>query len=363
MVGQDGPVGDRPRDRARVIVVGAGLAGLVAARELAGGHGEDGHGTDDQPPGDVTVDVPVDVTVFDKGRSPGGRLATRRIGDATLDHGAQFFTVRGASLAARVERWRDRGLVDIWCHGFDGDGDGHPRYVAPAGMTSLAKDLAAGLDVRCGHLVFGVRRADVDRHGPDGPRWRVVIDDGTEHPADAVVLTCPLPQSFSLLFEAGVEVPDELFGGDYDRTLALLAVLDAASAVPPPGGLQAHQLRGTPWAFVGDNHAKGVSRVPALTLHATAEWSEAHWDDPIDEVHRRMLDAAAPFVGTAQVVASQVKRWRFATPRQPWSEPCWTDASGTLVLAGDAFRGPKIEGAHDSGRAAAAQLRSVLVSR
>lgn len=344
-------VGDRARDRARVIVVGAGLAGLVAARELV----------------DAPVEVPVDVTVFDKGRSPGGRLATRRIGDATLDHGAQFFTVRGEALAGRVEHWRQRGLVDVWCHGFDGDGDGHPRYVAPAGMTSLAKDLAAGLDVRCGHLVFGVRRGDGDGERPDGPggspRWRVVIDDGTEHPADAVVLTCPLPQSFSLLFEAGVEVPDELFGGDYDRTLALLAVLDAGSAVAPPGGLQAHQLAGTPWAFVGDNHAKGVSRVPALTLHATAEWSEAHWDDPADEVHRRMLDAAAPFVGTARVVASQVKRWRFATPRQPWPEPCWTDASGTLVLAGDAFRGPKIEGAHDSGRAAAAQLRSVLVSR
>lgn len=58
----------------RIVIVGAGLSGLVAARSLAAS----GH----------------DVSVLDKGRGVGGRLATRRIGDAVLDHGAQFFTVR-----------------------------------------------------------------------------------------------------------------------------------------------------------------------------------------------------------------------------------------------------------------------------
>jgi len=54
----------------RVVVIGAGLAGLMSAQQLQ----ESGH----------------DVVVLDKGKSPGGRLATRRIGDATLDHGAQL---------------------------------------------------------------------------------------------------------------------------------------------------------------------------------------------------------------------------------------------------------------------------------
>ena len=62
----------------RVAIVGAGLAGLMAGRTLA----EAGH----------------EVVLLDKGRSPGGRLATRRIGEATLDHGAQFFTVRSEAV-------------------------------------------------------------------------------------------------------------------------------------------------------------------------------------------------------------------------------------------------------------------------
>ena len=69
----------------RVAIIGAGLAGLIAGRELFRGG--------------------ADVIVFDKGRSPGGRLATRRIGGATLDHGAQFFTVRSPAFAAQVADW------------------------------------------------------------------------------------------------------------------------------------------------------------------------------------------------------------------------------------------------------------------
>lgn len=315
----------------RVVVVGAGLSGLVAARDLvAAGH---------------------EVTVFDKGRSPGGRLATRRIGAATFDHGAQFFTVRGAAFAAQVDDWRARGLVEVWCDGFviDPDqpaaADGHPRYVAGHGMTALAKDLAAGLDVRCDHLVFAVRRG-----------WEVVIDDGEVHPADAVIITCPLPQTFSLLFEVGVELPMRLFGDDYDRTIALLAVLDGPSAVPAPGGVQAPALTGTPFSFIGDNQAKGVSAVPAVTFHASPEWSLEHWDHDHDDVHELLRQAAVPWLGGARIVESQLKRWRFATPRQVWPEPCWVAPEASLVLAGDVFAGPKVEGAYDSGRAAAAAL-------
>ena len=313
----------------RIAVVGAGLSGLAAGRALT----RAGH----------------DVVVFDKGRAPGGRLATRRIGGATFDHGAQFFTVRNAALSAQVDDWIARDLVWVWCHGFGTEPDGHPRYVAHRGMTSLAKDLAHGLDVRCNHLVFTVRP------DPTGG-WVVTIDDGTRHHLDAVIVTSPVPQTFSLLFEAGVELPMELFGADYERTIALLAVLDAPSAVPEPGGLQSDRLHGTCLSFVADNQRKGVSAVPALTLHATTAWSEHHWDDDRDAVAAELLRAAAPFAGAAAIVDHQVKRWRFATPRRIWPDACWVDETGSLVLAGDSFAGPRVEGAYESGLAAAAAL-------
>ena len=315
----------------RIVVVGAGLAGLTAARSLdSSGH---------------------DILVLDKGRSPGGRMATRRIGRATFDHGAQFFTVRGDEFGAQVAAWETEGVARVWCHGFTPDGDGYPRYIGTRGMNAIAKHMAVGLDVHCGALAFAIRRAVGVSHG-----WEVVVDDGTVHPADAVVSTCPLAQTFSLLFEAGVDFPRELVADDYDRTIALLAVLDRPSAVPPPGGVQ---LAEGVFSFVADNAAKGISAVPAVTLHAAPGWSEQHWDDDRAAVHEALLEAARPWFGTARVVDSQVKRWRFATPCTPWPDPCWIAPEGSLVVAGDAFAGPKIEGAYNSGLAAATALATV----
>lgn len=310
-----------------VVVVGAGLAGLVAARTL---HAE-GHR----------------VTVLDKGRSPGGRLATRRIGAATLDHGAQFFTVRDDRFGSMVAAWAADGLVAEWCRGFTPAGDGYPRFAVPAGMNALAKHLAAGLDVRCRQLVFAVR----DRPGG----WDVGLDDGTAIAADAVVVTTPVPQSQAVLISAGVELPAGLRTLDYDRTLALLVVLDGPTAVPAPGGVQSPDAL---WSFVGDNQAKGVSAVPALTLHAAPDWSGEHWDDDPAATLATLVAAAQPWFGGSAVVEAQLKRWRFATPRTTWHQPCYVadDTDAPVVLAGDAFAGPRVEGAALSGLAAARAL-------
>jgi predicted NAD/FAD-dependent oxidoreductase len=309
----------------RVVIIGAGLAGLVAGRQL--------------------VAAGAEVALLDKGRSPGGRLATRRIGDATLDHGAQFFTARTPAFGAQVADWQERGLVHVWNRGFHGD-DGHDRYVASNGMNSLAKDLAAGMDVSCSTMVFAVRPSD------DGA-WSVVVDDGTTRPADAVIVTCPLPQAFALLIDSGVELDETLFRTEYDRTIGLLTRLDGPGALPDSGGVQHGD---DIFGFIGDNAAKGVSAVPALTFHANPQWSEEHWDDDNDALLDALEAAALPWLGDATIVERQLKKWRLATPRSIWPDPCWTTADGRIVVAGDAFAGPRMEGAHNSGLAAAHSL-------
>lgn len=309
----------------RIIVVGAGLSGLMAARQLvASGH---------------------QVTVFDKGRGVGGRLATRRIDAATLDHGAQFFTVRSEEFATHVNEWVAAGVAHEWCKGFANE-DGHPRYVGSRGMSGIAKHLAEGLDVRLEKLVFSL-----EQHNDC---ITVITDDGQRHDCDAVLLTAPLPQSFSLLFGAGIEMPAELRTIDYDRTLGLLAVLDSPHHhVPSPGGLQ---FPDDVFSFIGDNSAKGISQAPALTFHANPQWSLQYFDDDLETIHSLLLDAARPWLGEATVVESQPKKWRFATPQKSWPDPCWVAPGGRIVLAGDVFAGPKMEGAALSGLAAAAQL-------
>jgi renalase len=306
----------------RVVVVGAGLAGLSCARRLT----DAGHR----------------VTVVDKGRSVGGRMATRRIGEATLDTGAQFFTARSDEMRALVDELCAAGAAAEWHRGLGDAADGHPRYRGVPSMNAIAKHLAAPLDdVRCSTMVFSIEPGTVR------------IDDGTSITADAVVVTSPVWQSVALLLPGGIELPSELVEAGYWPTLALLAVLDGSSSVPMPGIVQDAD---STFATVVDNAAKGVSKVPALTMHLRDELSEARWDDDPAAVHADLLAAAQPWFGEAEVVDSQLKRWRFATPKSTWPEPFLAVGDGSIVLAGDAFAGPKVEGAVLSGLAAAQHL-------
>jgi hypothetical protein len=72
----------------------------------------------------------------------------------------------------------------------------------------------------------------------------------------------------------------------------------------------------------------------------------AHWQG--------IMAAAAEWIGDVKIVEAQHKRWRMATPQTIWPQRLW--ASERLVFAGDAFGGPRIEGAVLSGRAAARHL-------
>lgn len=327
--------------RPTVLVVGAGLAGLTAAGRLsAAGH---------------------DVVVVDKGRAPGGRLATRRIGRAVLDHGAQFFTVREADLRARTDDWLARGVVTEWCRGFDAEPDGFPRYVAPAGMASLARDLAADLDVRTGLPVEAVV--------PTAGGYALTFAGGAAEPLEgaAVVVTPPVPQSLELLAAGGVtpraEVADGLAGIRYHRVLALLVRVDRDPGLPGPGAVQAPD--DPTFSFIADNRSKGLSPEPALTFHTSHELSARWWDRRDDALRRDLLTAAGPWLGAARAQEVQLKRWRYAGPVEPWPERAVLAAerTGPLVLAGDAFGGPKVEGAFRSGLAAADLVAERLADR
>ena len=316
---------------AKTIILGAGLAGLSAARQLrAHGH---------------------DVAITDKGRGVGGRLATRRMGDARLDHGAQFFTTRGQVFTDTVAEAIEAGAVAEWCRGF-AEQDGYPRYRGATGMTSLAKWLATDIDMNLGIEVDRIEMADgqVRFMGPEG--------DVLAQASQAVV-TAPIPQMLNLFdrgnVHASAELDDALRATSYFATLALLAVVDGEPNIDEPGGMQ---LDSGPFTFIADNKRKGISPVRALTFHAEHDYSLRRFDDDPQQVHAELLEQAAPWLGAATVVDSQLKKWRYAGPVTPLPEPTYLieSAGARIALAGDAFAGPKVEGAFNSGYAAANAL-------
>jgi renalase len=330
-------VNNNPNHRS-CIIVGAGISGLLAASTLQ----REGW----------------DVTVLDKSRGVGGRMATRRVGEGNFDHGAQFFTVRDERFAGLVEGWLTAGVASEWTRGFvDAEGrpneDGHPRYRGTEGMTSIPKHISRGLDVRTAERVVKVDDSD------DG--WEVVCESGSRVAGNALVLAAPVPQALELDSSGSYRLPDDarrrLEAVSYDPCLALMVLLDGPTGVPEPGGMQ---IKCEPLDWICDNRCKGISEAPAITVHAGPEWSRSHFEDDETEVTDSMISLAGDWLGTylaPAVVATSLARWRYSWVTNPHPEPCLVASEDPpLVFCGDAFGQPKVEGAALSGLAAADRL-------
>ncbi|MEY4630736.1 MAG: hypothetical protein RIQ81_856 [Pseudomonadota bacterium] len=339
-----------------VAIVGAGLSGLSAAVHL-------------EP---VLRAAGKQIVLLDKGRAPGGRLATRRIEGHVFDHGAQFFTVRSEEFRAQVETWNRAGIVEEWCRGFPGGGsadpgdsvgfsDGHPRYFCPRGMTALAKDLAARLPagaLRLDQRVSAIRSID--------GLWSIDCEGDGSLAARQVLVTVPVVQAVPLFKDAAISNACEKHAASigFDPCLALMLVIDpdiAAAVFPAPG---ARRYDGEVLSWGADNHRKGVSPLPGgITLHASPAFSLQHFDADPATVTRMMLDASGL---PAKVLPAiwQLKKWRYATPIHPVMDGFVTlDPGRSLHLAGDAFSGARIEGAWVSGHAAAQFVAAAIVGR
>ena len=164
----------------RIAIIGAGLAGVTAGRELS---------TD------------FEVQVFEKSRGPGGRMASRRVEPYSFNHCAQFFTARSKEFAALVKSAQDCGVVTEWTPRLitlDPNAEPfkrswfEPHYVGAPGMNSLAKFLATDLRVS--------RQCQIDEVARVDESWFLIDNSGAEYgPFDWVISSAPVSQTQSLL--------------------------------------------------------------------------------------------------------------------------------------------------------------------
>lgn len=324
-----------------VAIIGAGLSGLIAARTL--------------------INAGKRVQVFDKGASVGGRLATRRVGGGLADHGAQFFTVRDAAFREYVEEWLADGLVFEWSRGWsDGSSkdanDGHPRYAVHGGMNALAKHLAKGLSIKTNAQIASVSRIEGG--------WRLTDQMGATTDARAVILTPPVPQSLALCEKGGVTLPQDaqeaLSNISYQPCVAAMMVVEGEIRLPAPGVLQRPDAD---LYWIGDNQRKGISSVPIITVQASGAYSQQLYDLHDDDVTERFKADLSTILGDITYKEVQIKRWRYSQPNDTYPErtlradvPLQNGETAPLLFAGDAFGGPRVEGAFLSGLAAGEKI-------
>ena len=308
----------------KIIIIGAGISGCSCAHALA----LTGH----------------QVTLVEKGRGVGGRMATRRMDGARIDHGAQFFTTRDARLQKLNRQWIEEERVVEWYDKVPGCPDipSDMRYRGSRGMTGPAKSLTKDCSLA---LNFFAEKIERNR------RWQVTERGGEERvlEADHLVITIPSLQMLELFgrsnLDLGSSVMSRLEAIRHTRCLAILGILDRPSRLQFPGALT-HPCKHVDW--LSDNQGKGISERPAITLHASAEFSEQYWDVSDTEWGNQLLGPAGEVL-EAQVVSWVSHRWGFAKPLVTFGESHYHLPEIGLTLAGDSFGGERVERAAISG--------------
>jgi len=320
-----------------VAIVGAGVSGLNCAKTL------------------LAADLA--VTVFEKSRGLGGRVATRRLEPGgRFDHGAQYFTARDELFRAQVDQWCTNEMASLWQgrivslnHGNCSDlPENQDRYVGVPTMNAIAKSLAAGLDVRTNVTVESLRRSDSN--------WYIEDTSGTCHgPYAALISTAPPPQTQSLVGSFSPAISERITKVTMAPCWAVMVQLHEPLVVP----FDAAFVNDSALSWVARNSSKpGRSIAESWVLHASASWSRGHLDESADDIALALIEEfwEATRVTPQAPAMLLAHRWRYALPEEPLSKRYVLDWDCKLGVCGDWCGGPRVEGAYLSGLALAEAL-------
>jgi hypothetical protein len=310
----------------KVIVVGAGLAGVACAREL--------------------IDAGHDVEVRERAKAVGGRMAAPRIEGRRVDIGASYFTASDPDFVGQVEDWCSRGLAHRWTDRFpelteQGRHELAPgpwRYATAGGLRSLVDDLAPS-KVRLEHLVSRVQ---------PGP----LVDD---EPADAVVLAMPDPQAERILAPDLTEVRAQVASRKWEPVIALAANFNRRTWDPLDGAfINDHPVL----RWVADDGRRRGDDAPVLVAHSTSEFAAGFLARPA-AAGPDMADALDRLLGCGRPRSVHIHRWSFARPAEPRQDNHFFGAE-RIGLAGDGWGSPRVETAWLSGRALGRRIAQEL---
>ena len=104
----------------KIAIIGSGISGLAAAR---------------------TLNKIADITIFEKSRGIGGRIATRRANPFTFDHGAQYFLVKNADFKSFVSPYIKSGVVKRWDAYFKEFDEGKFKNISAAAAVDVFQSI------------------------------------------------------------------------------------------------------------------------------------------------------------------------------------------------------------------------------
>lgn len=284
-----------------VIIIGAGLTGLTLGRCLQNKNKA--------------------FVVLEKSAGLGGRVATRRVDELGLDHGAAFLN----SSPLMLSHLRATNL-DFQQHA--------QGIIIEGGMNRLPKALAQNLPI--------LKNQKVEKITRKSKLWELETETGELFQCQKLVLTAPAPQALELLSKNKLlsESSEQLHELTYTKALVFIMSLEEI-----PMDLRSFEFEDHEFLFMRERHLhpRGVIIDVSPTL------SEKMFEEDEELIKQELLKiyARSP-LNACRVKSVQLKKWRYSRPMAQFPA-AYIEVAPSLFLAGDSFGSPCIS-AHSLAR-------------
>ncbi len=319
------------------------MAGLVAGEKLA----KAGH----------------NVTIIEKSRKLGGRLASRRINGLPMDYGLSHFTVRSKKFDSFVNELTEKGLVKKWAdefslydrsalHKVNPNNDPDDYYTGATGMQEIAERLSRWVDIKSEEKAGGLTYIGPDRTSKRS--WMINLTDISVFECDAVILATPAPQAYGILQTSQDETPvrriirhiDEVH---YKANFSMLATYK--HDIPDWKGIECEHSY---IEWIGNESSKRENaEVCGLAIRSNHDFYREHINSDKEEVKELLLKEAANIAGPWIERAEEtfLYDWKYGEAIKPIDEFFMElEMEGApLSLIGDYFGGTSLEDAYLSG--------------
>lgn len=324
-----------------VAIIGAGFSGCVLA-EILSPH--------------------VNLTLFEKSRGAGGRMASKISEDFSFDYGAQFFTVRNPAFDTFIQPYLEAKIIKRWDPIFVEMNqaniitkrdwkDSHPHYVATPGMNAWCREIATHHTLLC--------ETEITELIEHKESWSLRAANGQRFDNfDWVISTCPVAQSRQLL-------PPTF---SHQQALQQIQMLPCFTLMlglkaMPNISWQAALIHESCLSWVSCNHSKPDRSIkPSLTCHARNSWAESNLEAPLKVVEHNMLEECLSILPLTRedIAISRFHRWRYANINKQDNALCYFDKTLKLGACGDWCIQGRVEAAFNSAKSMADRLLNVI---
>jgi len=314
----------------KIAIIGAGISGLTVAKELSELN---------------------EVTVFDKARGVGGRMATKRIDDYHFDHGAQFFTAKSQEFKDFCNRAKNDKIIEEWNidfveiignkiskkYQFNND---KPHFVAKPQMNNLCKYIVQDLNILLGKQVKSINF--------DDKKWSLkTVEDEIFNNFDYLILAIPSHQVINLLpknFKYLDIISSIRMSGCFTLMLGFKEKLsiEFGAALVKESNIS--------WISVNSSkpeRPKGFS----LIVNSSNKWADENIEEDLEIIKEKMITSLRQIIDfdISDLSCQNIHRWRYANATLRTGDKSLFDPNLNLGVCGDWLISGRVENAFLSG--------------